>query len=96
MISTDRETGIAKRPAIFKMPNRNPPGYIAPSRRKLKPLKVDLRPETLAAWKEAAARTGLSQRQAAEYMICTFARQQGVDAPEHPSPNGSKPPSLDC
>jgi hypothetical protein len=62
----------------------------------LKPLRVDLRPETLAAWKEAAARTGMTQRQAAEYMFSAFAREHGVDVPPHPGPNRSKPPSLDC
>lgn len=76
----------------------NTPGgyYRSKADQKLKPLKFDLRPEILAAWKEAAARAGLNQRQAAEYMIRAFARQQGVDVPEHPGPNRSKPQSLDC
>jgi hypothetical protein len=62
----------------------------------LKACTINLQPETLAAWKEAAARAGMSQRQAAEYLFRNFAREQGVDVPAHPGPNGSKPPSLDC
>jgi hypothetical protein len=78
------------------MANRNPRGYRSPSNKRLKHYAVQLQPDTLAAWKEAAARAGMSQRQAAEYLFRTFARQQGVDVPEHPGPNGSKPPTLDC
>jgi hypothetical protein len=78
------------------MPNRHRPGYVSPSNRRLTPYKVDLRPDTLTAWKEAAARAGMSQRQATEYVYRAFAREQGVDVPAHPGPNGSKPPSLDC
>jgi hypothetical protein len=62
----------------------------------LTPYKVELRPDTLTAWKEAAARMGMSQRQATEYAYRRIAREQGVDVPEHPGPNGLKPPSLDC
>jgi hypothetical protein len=78
------------------MANRNPRGYRSPANKKLTPYKVDLRPDTLTAWKQAAARAGMSQRQATEYVYRAFARAQGVDVPEHPGPNGSKPPSLDC
>jgi hypothetical protein len=39
---------------------------------------------------------GMSQRQATEYAYRRIAREQGVDVPAHPGPNGSKPPSLDC
>ena len=31
-----------------------------------------------------------------KYAYRTFAREQGIDIPAHPGPNGSKPPSLDC
>ena len=41
-------------------------------------------------------RSGMSQRQATEYVYRAFAREQGVDVPAHPGPNASKPPSLDC
>jgi hypothetical protein len=78
------------------MPNRNPPGYVAPSAKRLKPFKVDLQPDTLAAWKEAVVRMGLSQRQATEYAYRRIARELGIDIAPHPGPNGSKPPSLDC
>jgi hypothetical protein len=72
------------------------PGWRSPANRKLTSYKVDLRPDTLAAWKEAAHRMGLSQRQAAEYAFRKIAREQGIDVPAHPGPKGSKPPSLDC
>jgi hypothetical protein len=36
---------------------------------------------------------GLSQRQAAEYAFRKIAREQGVDVPAHPGPNGRKPPT---
>lgn len=80
------------------MANRHRPGYVSPSEKGLKKYTVDLRPETLAAWKEAAARAGMSQRQAAEYVYRTFAREHGIDVPAHPGPNGSKakPSPLDC
>jgi hypothetical protein len=78
------------------MADRHRPGYVSPTNRKLKFYGQSLRPETIAAWKEAAARAGMSQRQATEYVYRMFARAQGVDVPEHPGPNGSKPPSLDC
>jgi hypothetical protein len=55
-----------------------------------------LRPETVAAWKEAAARAGMGQRQAAEHLFCAFAREQGVDIPPPPPRKGWKPPPLDC
>jgi hypothetical protein len=70
--------------------------YSSAAAKGLKALKLDLRPETIAAWKEAAARAGMSQRQAAEQMISAFAREHGVDVPEHPGPKASKPPSPDC
>jgi hypothetical protein len=78
------------------MANRNAPGYRSPANKKLKRYLLDLRPDTLAAWKAATERAGMSQRQAAEYLFRSFAREQGVDVPAHPGPNGSKPPSLDC
>jgi hypothetical protein len=78
------------------MPNRHRPGYVAPSEKQLRHYVVQLRPETLAAWREAAARAGISQRQATEYVYRKFAREQGVDVRSHPGPNGSKPPALDC
>jgi hypothetical protein len=53
---------------------------------------VQLRPETIAAWKQAAARAGMSQRQAAEYLFCTFAREQGVDAHHHPGATAGRKP----
>jgi hypothetical protein len=78
------------------MANRHRPGYVSPSDKQLRYYTVQLRPETIAAWKAAATRAGMSQRQAAEYLFRSFAREHGVDVPEHPGPNGSKPPSLDC
>jgi hypothetical protein len=78
------------------MADRHRPGYVSPSERELRNYVVQLRPETIAAWKEAAARAGMSQRQAAEYLFRSFAREHGVDVPAHPDPNGSKPPSLVC
>jgi hypothetical protein len=76
----------------------NTPGgyYRSAANKKLVPYKVDLEPDTLTTSKEAAARAGMSQRQATEYVDRTFAREHGVDVPAHPGPNGSKPPSLDC
>jgi hypothetical protein len=61
--------------------------YRSNANQKLKPLKIDLQPEILAAWKEAAARSGMSQRQAAIHLILAFAREHGVDVPAHPGPN---------
>jgi hypothetical protein len=88
----------------FKMPNRHRPGYISPSNKALRNYRVQLRPETIAAWKEAAARAGMSQRQATEHLFCTFAREHGVDVPSPPQRTNSriKPltrlivPPLDC
>jgi hypothetical protein len=40
--------------------------WVSPANRKLKKYIVDLQPDTLSAWKEAAARAGMSQRQATE------------------------------
>jgi len=57
---------------------------------------VELQPDTHAAWKEAAARAGMSQRQATEYVYRAFAREQGIDIPAHPGPKRSKHPKLDC
>jgi hypothetical protein len=76
----------------------NTPGgyYSSAVAQGLKRFFVDLPPDTLAAWKEAAARAGMNHRQAADAAFRTFAREQGIDVPEHPGPNGSKPPSLDC
>jgi hypothetical protein len=78
------------------MPGKHKPGYRSKADQKLTPYKVDLQPDTLAAWKEAAARMGLSQRQATEYAYRRIAREQGVDVPAHPGPTGKSPPSLDC
>jgi hypothetical protein len=36
---------------------------------------IDLPPETLAAWKEAAQRAGMTQRQAADAAFRQFARE---------------------
>ena len=66
---------------------------MSPANRKLISFGLRLRPETVEAWKEAATRMGMSQRQAAEYAFRKVAREQGVDVPAHPGPNGSKPPS---
>jgi hypothetical protein len=66
--------------------------------------RVDVPPETLAAFKKAAARAGMSQRQATDYAYRKFAREMGIDiapAPE-PEPQDPKPltrpivPPLDC
>jgi hypothetical protein len=75
----------------------NTPGgyYRSKADQKLKPFHVELKPETVAAWKEAAIRAGMNQRQAAESALRAFARQHGVEVPEHPGPNGSKPPKPD-
>jgi hypothetical protein len=78
------------------MTDRHRPGWRSPANKKLTRVGVDLRPDTVAAWKEAAKRAGMSHRQTVEYALRTFAREQGVDIPPHPGPNGSKPPSLDC
>jgi hypothetical protein len=78
------------------MPGKHRRGYVSAANKKLKKYVVDLRPETLAAWKEAAGRAGMSQRQATEYVYRDFARAHGIDVPSHPGPNGSKPPALDC
>jgi hypothetical protein len=51
------------------MANRHRSGYVSPSNQKLKNYRLQLRPETLAAWQEATARAGMSQRQAAEYVF---------------------------
>jgi hypothetical protein len=67
--------------------------------------RVALPPDTLAAWKEAAARAGMNQRQAADYAFRVFAREMGIDialAPHQPDPQNPKPltrlivPPLDC
>jgi hypothetical protein len=91
---------LQNRPGFFmakpRTGDRHRPGYRAPSKAALETYSVELRHETVAAWKEAVARAGMSQRQAAEYVYRMFARQQGIDVPPHPGPNGSKPPSLDC
>jgi hypothetical protein len=76
------------------MPNHNPPGYVSPHNRKLKSYNVHLRPETLAAFKQAAARIGLSHRQASEYAY-RASREHAIDIAPHPGPNGAKPPTLD-
>lgn len=62
----------------------------------LMPYSARLRPETIAAFKDAAALAGLSQRQAMEYVFRRFAREYGIDVPDHPGPTKPKPPSLDC
>ena len=94
-------TGNLTMPNFMPKPrtgNRHRPGYRAPSEGALENYNVQLRHETVAAWKEAVARAGMSQRQAAEQMFCAFAREHGVDAPTPPARrnNGSKPPPLDC
>jgi hypothetical protein len=72
-------------------------GTRSPANKKLKRYTADLEPETLAAWKEAAARMGLSLRQATEYVYRDAARRYGVDIPAHPGPTRPpKPPLLDC
>jgi hypothetical protein len=91
---------------ILKMSRhgKHRPGYVSPSEKKLRNYVIQLRPETIAAWKAAAARAGMSQRQAAEHLFCSFAREHGVDAPSPPQrTNGQiKPltrlivPPLDC
>jgi hypothetical protein len=87
----------AKFMAYRKRPgSRHRPGYRAPSEAVLEHYSVKLQPDTLAAWKETAARMGLSLRQASEYAFRKIAREQGVDVPAHPGPNGRKPPSPDC
>jgi hypothetical protein len=75
--------------------NRHRPGYRAPSDAAFKRYVIDVPHATLAAWREAAALAGMSQRQATEYVFRAFAREQGVDIAPHPGPNGSKPPTLD-
>jgi hypothetical protein len=81
------------------------PGWRSPANRKLRNYLVQLRPDTLAAWKEAAARAGLSQRQATEYVYRAFAREMGIDlAPAQHAPERGEPkpltrlivPPLDC
>jgi hypothetical protein len=81
------------------MADRHRPGYVSEANKKLRTYGVKLRPETIAAWKAAAARAGMDQRQAVEHLFCTFAREQGVDAPPPLPPrrkNGTKLPPLDC
>jgi hypothetical protein len=89
----------------YRPGNRHRPGYVAPSRKALKSCRLELRPDTLTAWKEAAARAGMSQRQAAEYVFRAFAREMGIDIAPHPGPtepSEPKPltrlivPGLDC
>jgi hypothetical protein len=77
------------------MADRHRRGYVSSSNQKLKQFRLGLRAETIAAWKEAAARAGMSQRQAAEYMFCDFARKHGIEITP-PSRKGWKPPPLDC
>jgi len=74
------------------MANRNRPGWVSPANRKLKTYTVQLKPETLTAWKEAAARAGMSQRQATEYVYRVFAREHGIDV-DVPALPGSQHPS---
>jgi hypothetical protein len=84
------------------MPSRHKPNmpgknyYRSKANQKLRTYRVELRPDTLAAWKEAAALAGMSLRQATEYVYRAFAREQGIDIAPHPGPNRSKPPSPDC
>jgi hypothetical protein len=78
------------------MPGKHRPGYVSKANKQLEKYSVDLRPDTLAAWKEATARAGMSQRQATEHVYRAFAREHGIDVPPHPGPNGSKPLTLDC
>jgi hypothetical protein len=63
----------------------------------LKPYTVDLRPEVIAAWRQAAARAGINQRKTIEEFFCAFARQHGIDIPAAPKnpKNGSNPQTLD-
>jgi hypothetical protein len=80
----------------------NAPGgyYRSKANQKLIPYKVDLRADTLMAWKQAVLCMGMSQRQAqaVEYVFRALARGQGIDIPAHPGPlpNRPKPPPLDC
>jgi hypothetical protein len=85
------------------MARRNRPGYRPPSEKKLRTYSVRIKPETRAAWKEAAARAGLSQAQATEYVFRSFAREMGIDlTPAPKEPKAPKPltrlivPPLDC
>ena len=91
------DTGTEIAPVAAQMGKYRDGSGISPANKKLTFYAVRLRPETVAAWKEAAARAGMSQRQATEYVYRMFAREHGVDVPAHPGPNGSKPTtSLDC
>jgi hypothetical protein len=85
------------------MANRHRHGYVSPSEKKLRNYVVQLRPEIIAAWKEAADRAGMSQRQATEYVFRQFAREMGIDIASAPNqPQDPKPltrlivPPLDC
>jgi hypothetical protein len=94
------DTGTGKRPGCLVFMGKHRDG-MSPANRKLISYGLRLRPETLTAWKEAAARMGMSQRQAAEYTFRKVAREQGIDIPAHPGPNGKAaiteplPESLD-
>jgi MobA/MobL family len=84
--------------ASRKMPrNRQRPGYVSETEKKLHTYAVQLQPEIIAAWKAATARAGIDQRRATEQVFSAFARQQGIlVSPRPPRRNGSKPRSLDC
>jgi hypothetical protein len=68
------------------------PGGISPANMKLKFYSVRLKPETHAAWKAAAARAGMSERQATEYVYRRFAREMGIDIAPHPGPSEPQNP----
>jgi hypothetical protein len=55
---------------------------------------VDVPPDTRAAFKEAAKRAGMTQRQAADYAFRAFARAMGIDIAPTPEPEPQDPKSL--
>jgi hypothetical protein len=69
-------------------------GGMSPANRKLKGYVLRLRPETVVAWKEAVARMGLSQRQAAEYLFRKTARELGIDIDPAPHEPQQQPKPL--
>jgi hypothetical protein len=81
----------------YHKPNTPAGYYSSAAKQGLTGYKVDLSPETVAAFIQAAERAGMSQRQAADYAFRAFAREQGINiTPHRGRSNRSKRPKLDC
>jgi hypothetical protein len=66
------------------MTNRHPTGWMSSSERALTQVAFRLPPQTVDLLKEAAARAGISQREALKQAIHDFAEKQWSASPRRP------------